>query len=207
MFGNSASKERKNKSHFPRYRQIAMVLAKYRLEEVLKYVGIKNYALVGWMLRGNPFRKMAYTKPERTRMAIEELGTTFVKLGQILSTRADLLPPEYTQRVIEIAKCFKTASYCCNEKVISDDLGRPADEIFSQFTPEPVGVASIGQVYACTVKDGPEVVVKVQKPGVPEMVEEDMFILGGAAVSATKTLGRGAAIRPCRNRSGNRGHD
>ena len=92
MFSNSASKERKNKSHFPRYRQIAMVLAKYRLEEVLKYVGIKNYALVGWMLRGNPFRKMVYTKPERTRMAIEELGTTFVKLGQILSTRADLLP-------------------------------------------------------------------------------------------------------------------
>jgi len=72
------------------------------------------------------------------------------------------------------------------KKVISDDLGKPADEIFSQFTPEPVGVASIGQVYACTITDGPEVVVKVQKPGVPELVEEDMYILGGAAVSATK---------------------
>jgi len=186
MFSNSAGKERKNKSHFPRYRQIAMVLAKYRLEEVLKYVGIKNYALVGWMLRGNPFRKMAYTKPERTRMAIEELGTTFVKLGQILSTRADLLPPEYTKELSKLQSSLKPLPIEVMKKVISNDLGRPADEIFSQFTPEPVGVASIGQVYACTVKDGPEVVVKVQKPGVPEMVEEDMFILGGAAVSATK---------------------
>ena len=186
MFSNSANKERKNKSHFPRYRQIAMVLAKYRLEEVLKYVGIKNYALIGWMLRGNPFRKMVYTKPERTRMAIEELGTTFVKLGQILSTRADLLPPEYTKELSKLQSSLKPLPIAVMKKVISNDLGRPADEIFSHFIPEPVGVASIGQVYACTVTDGPEVVVKVQKPGVPEMVEEDMYILGGAAVSATK---------------------
>jgi len=116
MFSNSANKERKKKSHFPRYCQIAMVLAKYRLEEVLKYVGIKNYALVGWMLRGNPFRKMAYTKPERTRMAIEELGTTFVKLGQILSTRAEPAAPGIYARAIETAKFFETASGGHNEE-------------------------------------------------------------------------------------------
>ena len=186
MFSNSAHKERKNKSHFARYRQIAMVLGKYRLEEVLQYVGIRNYKLVGWMLRGNPFRKMAYTKPERVRMAIEELGTTFVKLGQILSTRADLLPPEYTKELSKLQSSLKPLPIEVMKKVISDDLGRPADEVFSHFTSEPVGVASIGQVYACTMIDGPEVVVKVQKPGVPETVEEDMLILGRAAVSATK---------------------
>ena len=93
------------------------------------------------------------------------------------------------------------------KKVISNDLGRPADEIFSQFTPEPVGVASIGQVYACTVTDGPEVVVKVQKPGVPEIVDEDMYILGRRGGIRHQTLGRSTAIRPCGNRAGNIGHD
>ena len=80
MFNDKAQQKRKSNNHFARYRQIVMVLAKYRLEEVLKLVGLRNYMLVGWMLRGNPFRKMTYTKPERVRMAIEELGTTFVKL-------------------------------------------------------------------------------------------------------------------------------
>ena len=186
MFNDSAQSERKKKGHFARYRQIVMVLGKYRLEEVLKYVGIRNYMLIGWVLRGNPFRKMTYTKPERVRMAIEELGTTFVKLGQILSTRADLLPPEYTQELSKLQSSLKPLPVEAMKKVISDDLGRSTDEVFSQFAPKPIGVASIGQVYACTVTDGPEVVVKVQKPGVPEQVEEDMHILGLAAVSVTK---------------------
>lgn len=186
MFNDNAQQKYKAPSHFARYRQIAMVLAKYRLEEVLKYVGLKNYLLVGWMLRGNPWRKMSYTKPERTRMAIEELGTTFVKLGQILSTRADLLPPAYTKELSKLQSSLKPLSVEVMKKVISDDLGRSNDEVFSQFVSDPIGVASIGQVYACTVTNGPEVVVKVQKPGVPEIVEEDMHILGRAAVSATK---------------------
>jgi ubiquinone biosynthesis protein len=185
LFNNKAQQKRKSNNHFARYRQIVMVLAKYRLEEVLKLVGLRNYMLVGWMLRGNPFRKMIYTKPERVRMAIEELGTTFVKLGQILSTRADLLPPEYTKELSKLQSSLKPLPVEVMKKVISDDLGRPTDEVFSQFAPDPIGVASIGQVYACTVTDGPEVVVKVQKPGVPETVEEDMLILARAAVSVT----------------------
>jgi ubiquinone biosynthesis protein len=95
-------------------------------------------------------------------MAIEELGTTFVKLGQILSTRADLLPPEYTEELSKLQSSLKPLPISVMKKVISDDLGHPADEVFSHFKPEPVGVASIGQVYACTMIDGPEVVVKVQ---------------------------------------------
>jgi ubiquinone biosynthesis protein len=186
LFNDKAQQKHKAPSHFARYRQIAMVLAKYRLEEVFKYVGLKNYLLVGWVLRGNPWRKMSYTKPERMRMAIEELGTTFVKLGQILSTRADLLPPAYTKELSKLQSSLKPLPCEVMKNVINDDLGRSTDDVFSQFVSDPIGVASIGQVYACTVTDGPEVVVKVQKPGVPEMVEEDMLILGRAAVSVTK---------------------
>jgi ubiquinone biosynthesis protein len=178
--------EPKHKGHFARYRKIVMVLVRYRLEEVLRYVGMRKYLPFLWLLRGNPWRKILYTKPERMRMALEELGTFFVKMGQILSTRADLLPPAYTKELSKLQSSLKPLPVEVMKKVISDDLGRATEQVFSRFTPEPIGVASIGQVYACTLTDGPEVVVKVQKPGVPELVDEDMHILGRAAVSATK---------------------
>jgi len=182
---NDAKQERKPRGHFARYRKIAMVLAKYRLEEVLRYVGIQKYIPLLWLLRGNPFRKMSYTKPERMRLAIEELGTSFVKLGQILSTRADLLPPAYTQELSKLQNSLKPLPIEVTKKVINEELGASADNVFSSFDPQPIGVASIGQVYACTMTDGTEAVVKVQKPGVPELVEEDMYIVGRAAVGAT----------------------
>ena len=179
-------KEPKRRSHFFRYRQIILVLARYRLEEVLRYVGLQKYLPLRWLLRGNPFRKLPYTKPQRLRMAIEELGTSFVKLGQILSTRADLLPPAYTQELSKLQSSLKPLPLEVIKKVIKDELGRSTDQVFRSFEPRPIGVASIGQVYSCLLADGTDVVVKVQKPGVPELVEEDMYILGRAAVSATK---------------------
>jgi ubiquinone biosynthesis protein len=183
---DDTGQEARQKGHFARYRQIAMVLAKYRLEEVLRYVGMQKYLAFVWILRGNPWRKMPFTKPERIRMAIEELGTSFVKLGQILSTRADLLPPAYTKELSKLQSSLKPLPVEVIKKVINEELGRPADDVFSSFDPHPVGVASIGQVYSCSLADGTEVVVKVQKPGVPELVAEDMYILGRSAVSATK---------------------
>ena len=100
----------------------------------MRYVGLQNYLLFCWVLRGNPWRKMAYTKPERMRMAIEELGTTFVKLGQILSTRADLLPPAYTKELSKLQSSLKPLPVEVMKKVISDDLGRPTDEVFRHLT-------------------------------------------------------------------------
>ena len=144
---DDTKQEPKHKGHFARYRQIVMVLAKYRLEEVLRYVGMQKYLAFLWVLRGNPWRKMAYTKPERMRMAIEELGTSFVKLGQILSTRADLLPPAYTKELSKLQSSLKPLPVEVMKKVISDELGRSTDEVFSSFDPHPIGVASIGQVY------------------------------------------------------------
>ena len=186
---NDTKQERKPRGHFARYRQIMMVLAKYRLEEVLRYVGMEKYLPIawalGWVLRG-PWRKMAYTKPERMRMAIEELGTSFVKLGQLLSTRTDLLPPAYIKELSKLQSSLKPLPVEVAKKVISNELGRSTDEVFRSFDQHPIGVASIGQVHSCTLADGAEAVVKVQKPGVPELLEEDMYILSRAAVSATK---------------------
>ena len=183
---NDNQQNRKKNNHFTRYRQIVKVLVKYRLEEVLRYVGLQKFLFFFWLLRGNPFRKMVYTKPQRMRMAIEELGTFFVKLGQILSTRADLLPPAYTQELSKLQSSLKPLPVEVLKSVINTELGHPIDTVFKSFDPNPVGVASIGQVYSCTTADGKDVVIKVQKPGVPELVQEDMYILGRAAVSATK---------------------
>ena len=73
--------------------------------------GMQNYRLIGWMFRGNPWRKIPYSEPERMRMAIEELGTYFVKLGQILSTRTDLLPPAYTTEACKTPELYETYAH------------------------------------------------------------------------------------------------
>ena len=191
MNNNVTEQKYKQKSHVARYREIVMVLSKYKLDKVLSYVGLQKYRFVGVVLRGNPLRKITYSEPERMRMAIEELGTTFVKLGQLLSTRTDLLPPAYIQELVKLQNSVAPESVEKMKKVISDELGRSTDDVFERFE-ETVGTASIGQVYscgqvnACTLADGTEVVTKVQKPGVKEQIEQDMEILHQAAISLTK---------------------
>jgi ubiquinone biosynthesis protein len=168
-----------------------MVLSKYKLDRVLNYVGLQKYRFASVVLRGNPLRKMTYSEPERMRMAIEELGTIFVKLGQLLSTRTDLLPPAYIKELSKLQNSVAPLPPEEMKKVISDELGRSTDDVFEKFE-ETVGTASIGQVYtcgqvnACTLADGTEVVTKVQKPGVQEQIEQDMEILHQAAISLTK---------------------
>ncbi len=120
------------------------------------------------------------------RMALEELGTTSVKVGQILSTRVDLLPSDFTRELAKLQDSLKPLPADVIKKVISEDMGRPIDQIFASFDPKPVGVASIGQAHAATLLDGTEVVVKTRKPGVVEQVEEDMDILHQLALSATE---------------------
>jgi ubiquinone biosynthesis protein len=168
-----------------------MVLSKYKLEKVLSYVGLQKYKFVSIVFRGNPLRKVTFSEPERMRMAIEELGTTFVKLGQLLSTRTDLLPPDYIKELAKLQDSVQPIPVEEMKKVISNELGRSTDDVFEKFE-ETIGTASIGQVYscgqvnACTLADGTEVVTKVQKPGVQEQIAQDMEILYQAAISLTK---------------------
>ena len=191
MNKNKTEQKNKPKSRVARYREIVMVLSKYKLDKVLSYVGLQKYRFASVVLRGNPLRKMTYSEPERMRMAIEELGTTFVKLGQLLSTRTDLLPPAYIKELSKLQNSVAPLPPEEMKKVISDELGRSTDDVFEKFE-ETVGTASIGQVYtcgqvnACTLADGTEVVTKVQKPGVQEQIEQDMEILHQAAISLTK---------------------
>jgi ubiquinone biosynthesis protein len=139
-----------------------------------------------------PRRRLQYrpslTRPEHLRSALEELGTTFIKLGQILSTRADLLPPDYLAELSKLQDSTPVVPFDAVRETIVKELGRPIEEVFRQFDPKPLAAASIGQAHAATLRDGTEVVVKIRRPGVVEQVDEDLKILKELAAAVTGRL-------------------
>ncbi|HEX8800144.1 MAG TPA: AarF/UbiB family protein [Terriglobales bacterium] len=117
-------------------------------------------------------------RAEHLRRACEELGTMFIKLGQALSTRADLLPDVYRKEIAKLQDEVVPVPSKSIADVIREDLGTPPEQLFASFDPMPLGSASIGQVHAARLFDGREVVLKVRKPGVDELVRIDLEILG-----------------------------
>ena len=128
---------------------------------------------IGFRRRGNE----PVSQPRHLRLALEELGTTAIKLGQILSTRDDLLPPAYIDELSLLREHVPPASVEQIIQAIEDELERSLDELFAEFDREPLAVASIGQVHAARLKDGCAVIVKVQRPGVADQVLQDVAIL------------------------------
>ncbi len=116
-------------------------------------------------------------RPQSLRDAFEELGTTFVKLGQILSTRADLLPDEYITALSTLQDSLAPLPYETVREVIVRELGAPPEQLFASFDPAPLATASIGQVHAAVLRGGARVVVKVQKPGIIGGIELDLHIM------------------------------
>ncbi|MDO5825393.1 MAG: AarF/ABC1/UbiB kinase family protein [Methanosphaera sp.] len=123
------------------------------------------------------------------RLAMEELGPAFVKLGQILCTRPDLVGVEMAEDLKKLRDDTKTTPFDEMKAVIEETLGRPLEEMYSQFNEDPIGSASIGQVYTATLKDSNEkVAVKVQKPGVYEIVAADVKIMKDIAAKTDKYI-------------------
>jgi ubiquinone biosynthesis protein len=162
------------------------VLIKYRLAELIRRLGLERFLPFHWIPPGNPWHKEEYTTSQRTRMAMEELGTTFVKVGQILSTRNDVLSPDFTAELSKLQSSLTPLPLETIQKIVSDELGRPINEVFRTFDAIPLGVASIGQAHGAVLQDGTEVVVKVRKPGVAEQVKEDLEILRQMAENAVE---------------------
>ena len=163
--------------HVKRKAQIAKILAKHGFGFIVEKVGLGRFVPFHWGIFGHPKREHRYSAPEHLRMAFEELGPTFIKLGQILSTRPDLIPTEYIE---EFAKLQDRIPPCPTErivKVVEEELGAPLKELFAEFEKEPLASASIGQVHRARLKDGTRVVVKVQKPGVELQIRQDLEIL------------------------------
>ncbi len=115
--------------------------------------------------------------PERVRMSFEELGPTFVKLGQLLATRPDLIPLEFSEEFKKLHDQVSGVPFKDVENILVRHFGAPLNEIFAAFDEVPMAAASIAQVHRAQLKDGSSVVVKVQRPGLERVIQDDMQIL------------------------------
>jgi ubiquinone biosynthesis protein len=135
-------------------------------------------------------------RPERIRKLFEVLGPTFVKLGQILATRPDLFGPEW---ISEFEKLQSQAPQLDFEELrpqIEEDLGGPLDEIFQEVDTKPLAAASMAQVHRATLKDGTNVILKIQRPGIREKIESDMRLFTYLATLAEKHVPELATYHP-----------
>lgn len=175
-----------------RSREITWILTRHGLGWLVVQVGLGHLIPFerGWF--GHPARATPYTQAEHLRMALEELGATFIKLGQALSTRSDLVSPEYVTQLAKLQDAAPPVSFEQICQVICAELGQLPENVFAEFDAQPFASASIGQAHAAKLADGQPVIVKVQRPGVVAQVEQDLAILVGmAAWAETHTvLGR-----------------
>ncbi|MBI2708112.1 MAG: AarF/ABC1/UbiB kinase family protein [Actinobacteria bacterium] len=137
-------------------------------------------------LLGHERRPLPYTRPEHVRLALEDLGATFVKLGQIASTRGDLLPVEYQVELARLQDSAPAEATGRIRAVVAEELGGSVASHFASFDDIPLAAASIGQVHGATLLDGTPVVVKVRRPGVVEKVNLDLDLLGDLAAEAAR---------------------
>lgn len=132
--------------------------------------------------------------PERLASDLEELGPTFVKLGQLMSTRFDLMPAPYTDALARLQDGVAPVDAAALREVMEDELGMRVRDLFTEFDDEPMASASIGQVHRARTVTGRDVVVKVQRPGVREVVRDDMALLSQVASVADDKTSAGQRI-------------
>lgn len=165
--------------HVNRYRQVLMVLMKYGFGGLIDRLNIAQYVEVGLQLISSERRAQleSLSTPQRVRMALEELGPTFVKLGQVLSTRPDWIPPEFTDELTKLQQHVPPFKFEDVRAIVEREMGRPLEETYASFDEVCIAAASIGQVHRATLINGEDVVVKVQRPNIQQMVEVDLEIL------------------------------
>ncbi|MBF0117725.1 MAG: AarF/ABC1/UbiB kinase family protein [Desulfobacterales bacterium] len=165
--------------HLNRYRQIIAILFKYGFGDVLEMLKIDQFIekTVQIVSKKRRDKVEKFSRPERLRMAIEELGVTFIKLGQILSTRPDLIPVEYTFELVKLQDEVPPFPFTEASRVIEKELGAVPEEIFPFFEETPIASASIGQVHKARLRSGEYVAVKVQRPGIWKTISVDLEIM------------------------------
>ncbi|MFN7065589.1 MAG: ABC1 kinase family protein [Aquificaceae bacterium] len=167
--------------------QIVRVLTRHGFGLLLFKAGLGHLVPFHWGILGHKRKKERYSPEEHLRLAFEELGVTFIKLGQILSVRPDLLPESYLQELSKLQDRVPPTDPEGIKRLIEEELGRSYKDLFDYFEDEPLASASIGQVHRARLRSGERVVLKVQKPYVEKQVEEDLVILEELVESVMKT--------------------
>ncbi len=174
--------------HWRRYREIAQVLFHYGFDQLIDLLELAPFISwpARWLRRNQAGETL--TAPQRLRLAIEELGPTSIKLGQVLSTRPDLVPPEYLAELAKLQDSVPPFPSADARAIVETELGRPLDEVFASFEDVPLAAASLGQVHGAVLKDGTRVVVKIQRPNIFKIVTTDLEILfDWARLAQTRT--------------------
>src|SRR5882672_11814124 len=122
------------------------------------------------------------------RELLDELGPTFVKFGQLLSTRPDIVPPDIIAELRGLQDDVRPFPYADVEKTVHEELGQPIERLFTEFDERPLAAASIGQVHRATLPNGRRVVVKVQRPNAPRQIEADLALMYQAARLAKERI-------------------
>jgi ubiquinone biosynthesis protein len=181
-----------------RLHEIGSVLIRHGLGDLVHRTGIaRRLERAGRALHWSaPERTARVGSPERLRLALEELGPTFVKLGQLLGNRPDLLGPEWT---LELSKLLEHATPLPFEELVvqlEEDLGAPPGEVFAELEREPLASASIAQVHRAKLADGTRVVLKIRRPGIVEVVEADLRLLARLAELLEEELAESRRFHP-----------
>lgn len=172
--------------HLPRYRQVLEVLARHGFGALLEALEVhRRVPLPRWLLRARPEPEL--TPAQHLRLALEELGPTFIKLGQVLSTRPDVLPPEFIRELTKLQDAAPPLPWEAVRQVLEEEWGRPPEALLAHVDPQPLAAASLAQVHAAVLPSGEEVVVKVQRPGIFPQIQLDLDILRDLASLAQRT--------------------
>ncbi len=181
-----------------RYRQILSVLFKYGFDSLIERLHLGQYLDIGMRMIARKRRERIdiLSRSERLRMAFEELGPTFIKMGQILSTRPDLIPIEYMRELEKLQDDVPPFPFAQVKEIVERELRSQLNEIFLRFDEAPLAAASIAQVHRAQLKTGEEVIVKVQRPGIRRTIEVDLEILFHLATLIEKYLEELEIYRP-----------
>lgn len=171
----------------PRYRQILATLIRYGYRDVVTALHLEGIV--------RPIERVALgedvppqDRPRRLRLVCEDLGPTFVKLGQLLSTRPDLVPESYVQELALLRDDVRPFPYAEAEAILAEEYGRPPSEVFAAIDPEPVASASISQVHRAVLPDGRPVALKIRRPGIEKTIQADLDILRNLSQLAERRL-------------------
>lgn len=177
-------------AHVQRYRQIMDVLIKHGFGYLVDRYGLhpRSWKERIFGPREIPKKLLAMSGAARFRRALEELGPTFVKFGQILSTRYDMVPQDYIDELSKLQDMVPPFEFWEVRRVIQGEFGKGIEELFKSFGREPVAAASIGQVHLARLKGGEEVIVKVRRPNIERTIEVDLDILSSLAHFAERHI-------------------
>ena len=170
---------RRRVAEIARVRRIIEVLVRNGLGFLVQQLALERFMPRFWRRRTVRADQAASHRsvPERVRRTLEELGATYIKVGQFLSGRADLIPPAYIEELVKLLDAAPPVAFDEIREVVERELDTHLEQLFQQFEEVPLASASIGQVHRATLFDGQRVVVKVQRPGIEAEVEADLDLL------------------------------